>query len=80
MSTRCSIKFREQDGDTPGFHLWEEAFEKLDHGDNAPVYLRLDGVQVSDLERIPGGGVSVCVVLPREMAIALGLVAQQEGK
>jgi hypothetical protein len=79
MSTKCSIKWREQEGETPGFHLWEDAFEKLDHGDNAPVYLRLDGVPAG-LETLNSGGASVCVVLPREMAIALGLVAQQEGK
>lgn len=79
MSTKCSIKFREQEGEMPGFHLWEEAFEKLDHGDNARVYLRLDGVPAG-LETMNSGGASVFVALPREIAIALGLVAQQEGK
>jgi len=80
MSTRCSIKWREQEDETPGFHLWEDAWDRVNHGDNAPVFLCLEGVQISDLETIPGGGASVTVYLPREMAIALGLVAQQEGK
>ena len=79
MSTRCSIKWRDQEPETPGFHLWEDAFERLDKGDDAPVYLRLDGVQIHELET-QFAGASVTVQLPREMAKALGLVASTGGK
>lgn len=74
MSTRSSIKWREQTGNAPGFHLYEDCFDTLTEGDDAPVYLRLDGVEVIDLSTQAGGGATVEVCLPRELARSLGLV------
>lgn len=78
MSTRCSIKWREQDLEKPGFHLWEDAFDRVEHGEQARVFLRLDGVQIHELET-QFAGASVTVELPREVAQALGLVAASKG-
>ena len=77
MSTRCSLAYRDQTLDAPGFHFWEDCFERLDEGDKAPVYLRLDGVKVYELET-QFAGASVTVRLPRELAVALGLLAGKE--
>jgi hypothetical protein len=74
MSTKTSIKWRDKTVDSPGFHLYEDCFEVLENGTDAPVYLRLDGVP-TELSTQPGGA-SVSVRLPREMAIALGLLQQ----
>jgi hypothetical protein len=79
MSTRCSLKWRDQELEKPGFHLWEDAFERLDHGEQAPVYLRLEGVQIHELET-QFAGAAVTVQLPRETAVALGLLAATEPK
>ena len=73
MSTRSSIKWREQTEVAPGFHLYEDCIEALTDGHDAPVYLRLDGVAVIDLSTQPAGA-SVEVCLPRELARALGLL------
>ena len=73
MSTRASIKWREQTTEAPGFHLFEECFERLDLGAEAPVYLRLGGVAVHELSTTAGGA-SVTLELPRELAAALGLM------
>lgn len=72
MSTKSTIKFREQTVETPGFHLYDEMFE------DGVVYLRLDGVPVA-LETQDGPGASVTVQLPRDMAQALGLLPVAQG-
>ena len=69
MSTKSSIKWREQSGSTPGFHLYDDV---LDYQDDAPVYLRLDGVHAE--MQTQAGGATVTVILPREMARELGLL------
>ena len=79
MSTRCSINHREQELEKAGFHLWEDAFERLDQGSNAPVYLRLEGVEVCEMAT-QFAGASLTVKLPRELAVALGLVAGNTGE
>jgi hypothetical protein len=73
MSTKISIKWREQTADAPGFHLYDECFETMADGDAAPVYLRLDGVPVELATQ--AAGVTVTVAIPREMARALGLLS-----
>ncbi|MDZ4130926.1 MAG: hypothetical protein U1E02_43160 [Hydrogenophaga sp.] len=47
MSTKSSIKWRDQEHDKPGFHLWDDCFETLAEGDATPVYLQLEGVPVT---------------------------------
>lgn len=74
MSTRSSIKWREQTDHAPGFHLYEDCMETLTDGEDAPVYLRLDGVAVVDLSTLTCGGATVEVCLPRELARSLGLL------
>jgi hypothetical protein len=73
VSTRCSIKWRDQSEDAPGFHLWDDAFERLTEGEKSPVYLRLEGVQVHELETTNGGAI-LTVQLPRDMALSMGLL------
>ena len=72
MSTKSSIKWRDQTNGAPGFHLYDDVLDSIGN-DDPPVYLRLDGVH-ANLETQPGGGVTVTVVMPREMARVLGLV------
>jgi hypothetical protein len=76
MSTKCDIKWRDQEHDKPGFHLWDDCFETLAEGDAAPVYLQLEGVPVS--LQTQGAGATVTVKIPREMARALGLLPPLE--
>ena len=73
MSTKSSIKWREQTDDAPGFHLYDDCLETMTDAE-APVYLRLDGVQV-ELET-QGAGATLTVQIPREMARALGLLPE----
>ena len=75
MSTKVSIKRRAQEGGQPGFHLDEDVFDEMGatEGTEQPVYLRLDGVAV-ELRTLEGGGASVTVALPRELARELGLL------
>ena len=76
MSTKSSIKWREQTDTAPGFHLYDDA---LDDGNPPPVYLRIDGVE-ADLSTTAGGA-TVTLTLPREVAQALGLLsADQSGE
>ena len=73
MSTRCSIAWQDHTADSPGFHLFEDAFETLADADQAPVYLRLDGVQIHELETVDGGA-SITMQIPRQMARKMGLL------
>ena len=70
MSTKSSIKWKEQTAGGPGYHLYDDV---LDFEEDPPVYLRLDGVQV-ELETTGDSGASVTVVLPRAIARELGLL------
>lgn len=72
MSTKSSIKWRDNIGIIPGYHLYNEV---LDDGDDPPVYLRLDGVHV-DLHTHSEPGVSVTITLPRELARELGILKE----
>lgn len=72
MSTKISLKFCKTDN--CGFHLYEEStFADTANGPEPSVYLRLDGVQVQ-METLEGGGASVTVEIPRELARELGLI------
>jgi len=75
MSSKVSIKFREQTDSSPGFHLCEDAFDEFtrEGTEEPPVYLQLDGVEV-ELETLKPGGASVTVKIPRDVARELGLV------
>lgn len=75
MSTKCSLRWKEQTDEAPGYHLYDDALDELCAADGGeqPVYLRLDGVQV-ELETLSSGGVSVTVSLPRALARELGLL------
>jgi hypothetical protein len=71
MSTKCSIKWREQTDAAPGFHLYD-CLDEADECQETPVYLRLDGVPAE--MQTQRDGATVTVALPREMARALGLL------
>ena len=72
MSTKSSIKWREQTESAPGFHLYEDCLDYADEGQETPVYLQLYGVPVElNTQR---DGATVIVAMSREMARALGLL------
>jgi hypothetical protein len=73
MSTRNSIKWKDQTPSSPGYHLYEDC---LDFGDEPPVYLRLEGVQV-ELETLGEYGAAVTLTLPRRVAVELGLLPDE---
>jgi hypothetical protein len=76
VSTKVSIKWREGTPTQPGFHLYDDCMDSLvvDDGESEPpVYLRLDGVAVQ-LQTLATAGASVTIVLPRDLARALGLL------
>jgi len=79
MSTKCSLKWKEQGEDAPGYHLYDDAMDDFcgDGHAEPPIYLRLDGVQI-ELQTLPSGGVSVTVALPRATARELGLLQATE--
>lgn len=69
MSTKSSIKWKEQTTESAGYHLYDDV---MDYSDDPPVYLRLDGV---DCElHTQTLGVSVTVTIPRAIARELGLL------
>jgi len=70
MSTKQSIKWKDQTTAYPGYHLYEDV---LDFETDPPVYLRLDGVHV-ELETCGESGAAVTVTLPRSIARELGLM------
>lgn len=76
MSSKVTLAYRTRSADTPGFRLYKDVLDAFGpHGGvDAPVYLRLEGVlaELSTMEQ-PGTTV-VTVVLPRELALELGLV------
>lgn len=72
MSTKSSIKWREQTDTVPGFHLYDDCLDVADEGQETPVYLRLDGVPAELATQRDGA--TVTVAMPREMARALGLL------
>lgn len=77
MSTKVTIKNRLRTGTSPGYHLYDDVLDSLgesDDGQQAPIYLRLDGVQV-ELATLADGGASVTITLPRETAVDLGLLS-----
>lgn len=75
MSTKATIRFRDQSAEHPGFHLYDDVLDSLgsENESDSPVYLRLDGV-AAKLQTLDGGGASVTVVLPRVVARELGLL------
>lgn len=75
MSTKSSIKWRDQSEGRPGFHLYDDATDSLskDEGTEPLVYLSLEGVAVQ-LETLADGGATVTVAIPRELARELGLL------
>lgn len=75
MSTKATIKWREQTAELPGFHLYDDVLDEFAGKEDRepPVYLRLDGVEVS-LQTLSGGGASLTVSLPRSTARELGLL------
>lgn len=73
MSTRNSIKWRDETADQPGFHLFEDC-DVMASGADAPVYLRLTGVQIHEWAT-DAAGASITVEIPRDMAEAMGLLA-----
>ncbi len=76
MSTKVSMRWRERTAELPGYHLYADVLDDFtsDGVVEPPVYLRLDGVDV-ELHTLPGGGASVKLTLPRELARELGLLA-----
>lgn len=72
VSTKSSIKWKDNTDDSPGYHLYEDVFDYFEKGD-PPVYLRLDGVAV-EISAPFGAGASVTVTIPRATARELGLL------
>lgn len=73
MSSKVSIKYEERTPDAPGYYLYEDAMDDFGGtGENAPVYLELDGVQVELVTTDQGARVTV--VLPKDTARALGIL------
>ena len=75
MSTKCTIAYRYETADEPGFHLYEDCFD-IDDGAGMPVYLQLDGIH-TELETRRCGA-TVTVKLSREMAQVLGLIKSKD--
>ena len=75
MSSKVTLATRRREAGKPAFHLYRDVLDQLgaDNGDDAPVYLRLEGVsaELSTLE-VPGTSV-VTIAFPRELAVELGL-------
>ena len=83
MSTKSSIKWKQQTKDEAGFHLYDDVIDSMHMDGEPPVYLRLDGVD-AELHTLEHGA-CVTVTIPRSMARELGLVpsppaADSEGK
>lgn len=71
MSTKNSIKWKDQTADSAGYHLYSDVLDDMDTTES-PVYLRMDGV---DCElHTQTMGVSVTVTIPRAVARELGLL------
>ena len=75
MSTKCTIAYRYETADEPGFHLYEDCFD-IDDGAGMPVYLQLDGIHTGLETRRCGA--TVTVKLYREMAQVLGLIKSKD--
>lgn len=75
MSTKVTIKWRNQSAGYPCYHLYDDVLDSFGSEDEreAPVYLRLDGVGAT-MQTLESGGASVTVVLPRQVARELGLL------
>jgi len=75
MSSKVGLKWKEQSVSSPGFRLYEDAFDLFTRQgtEELPVYLQPDGVEV-ELETLKPGGASVTVKIPRDVARELGLV------
>lgn len=73
MSTKQTIKLKSDPSTGVGYHLYVDLLEIDDNG-NGPVHLVLEGVAFeAGAGHLPGGG-GVDVTIPREWAVALGLV------
>ena len=81
MSTKVTIKCRTQGAGSPGFHLYSDVLDSLGSEDagESLVYLCLEGVKAT-LQTVDGGGASVTVALPREVARDLGLLPRVVGR
>lgn len=80
MSTKSSIKWKEQTKDCAGYHLYDDVMDEYRVKDEPPVYLRLDGVDVELYTQTLGA--SVVITIPRAIARELGLLppTDSEGK
>ena len=74
MSTKSSIKWKQQTDTEAGFHLYDDVLDAYRDGE-PPVYLRLDGVACELVTQTIG--VSVVVTIPRAIARELGLLKDQ---
>lgn len=78
MSTRVPFAWRQYESGKAGYCLYEDVLDEMaaeSGGPEAPIYLQLEGVQVS-VETMNTGGAALTVTLPRELAKALGLVPE----
>lgn len=75
MSTKNPIKWKEAKAGLPGFQVYTDVTEEwgLAEGEEAPVYLQLEGVAVQ-METLANGGATVSVRLPAQTARELGLL------
>jgi hypothetical protein len=76
MSTKSSIKYRERTTEDPGFHLYDNCFDRMEFAEDAPVYLCLEGVAVELL--MQDASATVTIRIPRKTARALGLLPNTE--
>lgn len=76
MSTKVTLKSFARTDRLPGFHVYDDVLDYFGDQDlrfDAPVYLKLEGVEVA-VETLATGGVSVTIKVPRGTASELGLV------
>ena len=80
MSTKATIRCRARSAGLPGVHLYDDVLDSLgvDNG-RSPVYLCLEGVEIT-LRTLEGGGASITVTLPREVARDLGVLRTAVGR
>lgn len=75
MSSKVSVAWNEPAQGEPSFLLYEDVLDSFGAADknSSSLYLRLVGVSV-ELQTLSEGGAALTVVLPRKLAVELGLL------
>jgi hypothetical protein len=81
LSTKVTRSSFARTARLPGFHLYDDTLDYFGDSDlrsDAPIYLKLEGVDVA-VETLATGGVSVTLKVPRDTAVDLGLIKWRLG-